>query len=139
MIKETSAGIVIFRKERKQTLFLLLHYPSGHWDFVKGKNEKGESMQQTAIRETKEETGISDITFVSGFEEWIKYSFQHDSKTINKKVVFFLGKTKTKDVVISHEHLGYEWADYQTAKKRVTFDNARKVLDRSRVLLAKTL
>ena len=139
MIKETSAGVVIFRRERKQTLFLLLHYPSGHWDFVKGKNEEGESMQHTATREAEEETGISDITFVSGFEEWIRYSFQHDNKTINKKVVFFLGETNTKDVAISHEHLDYEWADYQTAKKRVTFDNAKRVLDKSRALLNKTL
>ena len=59
MIEETSAGIVIFRRENSKILFLLLHYPSGHWDFVKGKMEKGESVQQTAIRETKEETGIS--------------------------------------------------------------------------------
>ena len=59
MIEETSAGIVIFRKEESKKLFLLLHYPSGHWDFVKGKMEKGETTQQTAIRETKEETGIT--------------------------------------------------------------------------------
>ena len=39
MIEETSAGIVLFRKEDSKTLFLLLHYPSGHWDFVKGKME----------------------------------------------------------------------------------------------------
>ena len=41
MIEETSAGIVLFRKEESKKLFLLLHYPSGHWDFVKGKMEKG--------------------------------------------------------------------------------------------------
>ena len=40
MIEETSAGIVLFRKENLKNLFLLLHYPSGHWDFVKGKNGK---------------------------------------------------------------------------------------------------
>ena len=40
MIEETSAGIVLFRKEETKKLFLLLHYPSGHWDFVKGKMEK---------------------------------------------------------------------------------------------------
>ena len=60
MIEETSAGIVLFRKEESKTLFLLLHYPSGHWDFVKGKMEKNESTHETAIRETKEETGIMD-------------------------------------------------------------------------------
>ena len=58
MIEETSAGIVIFRKEGSKKIFLLLHYPSGHWDFVKGKMEKGESTHQTAIRETKEDINV---------------------------------------------------------------------------------
>ena len=75
MIKEISAGIILFRKEDVKTLFLLLHYPSGHWDFVKGKMEKDETEKETAIRETEEETGITDITFVKNFEEWISYEF----------------------------------------------------------------
>ena len=107
MIEETSAGIVIFRKEGTKNLFLLLHYPSGHWDFVKGKMEKGETTHQTAIREAKEETGITDITFVENFEEWIKYNFKYQGELVQKKVVFFLAETKTKEIKISHEHSGY--------------------------------
>lgn len=138
MIEETSAGIVIFRRERSEILFLLLHYPSGHWDFAKGKTEKGESMRQTAIRETREETGISDIVFVENFEKWIKYNFQHNGETISKKVVFFLGKTKTRDISISHEHLEFAWMDYQAAMKKITFDNSKRVLAKSKLRL-KTL
>jgi len=48
MIEETSAGIILFRKEDSKILFLLLHYPSGHWDFIKGKMEEGESTHETA-------------------------------------------------------------------------------------------
>lgn len=135
MIEETSAGIVIFRREQSRILFLLLHYPSGHWDFAKGKTEEGESMRQTAIRETKEETGISDIVFVENFEKWIKYNFQHRGETVSKKVVFFLGQTKTRDVSISHEHLEFAWMDYQDAMKKVTFDNSKRVLAKSRIRL----
>ena len=80
MIEETSAGIVLFRKEGSEVLFLLLHYPSGHWDFVKGKMEEGETTHQTAIRETREETGIADIVFLDNFEEWIEYNFQFQGK-----------------------------------------------------------
>ena len=94
MIEETSAGIVLFRKEESKKLFLLLHYPSGHWDFVKGKMEKGESTHQTAIREAKEETGITDIKFIENFEEWIEYNFKHQGELVQKKVVFFLKKLK---------------------------------------------
>ena len=139
MIEETSAGIVLFRRENDKILFLLLHYPSGHWDFVKGKMEEGETPHETAIRETKEETGITDVTFVDNFEEWIQYNFQYDGQLVDKKVVFFLAETKSKDVEISHEHLDYTWMDYVTAMEKTTFDNAKTVLSKSYKLLSKTL
>ena len=135
MIEEMSAGVVLFRTEGQKKLFLLLHYPSGHWDFVKGKMEKGETARQTAIRETQEETGITDIEFVEDFEEWIKYEFQYQGELVSKKVVFFLAETKSKDVKISHEHLDYTWASYNRSMKRTTFVNAKKVLTKAQQML----
>ena len=139
MIEETSAGIVLFRKEDSKILFLLLHYPSGHWDFIKGKMEEGESTHETAIREAKEETGIIDIMFLENFEEWINYDFQYQGELVHKKVVFFLAETKTKEVMISHEHLDFTWMDYNTSMEKTTFDNAKTVLTRAQMLLTKTL
>ena len=139
MIEETSAGIVLFRKEGSKILFLLLHYPSGHWDFVKGKMEEGESIHQTAIRETEEETGIIDIAFLENFEEWIEYNFQYQGELVHKKVVFFLAETKTENVKISHEHVDYTWMDYTTSMEKTTFDNAKTVLTKAQILLSKTL
>ena len=139
MIEETSAGIVIFRKEGTKNLFLLLHYPSGHWDFVKGKMEKGETTHQTAIREAKEETGITDIIFVENFEEWIKYNFKYQGELVQKKVVFFLAETKTKEIKISHEHSGYTWLDYNESMEKTTFDNAKTVLTKAQKILSDTL
>ena len=139
MIKETSAGIVLFRKENSKNVFLLLHYPSGHWDFVKGKMEKDESIQQTAIRETKEETGITDITFIQNFEEWIEYNFQYKGELVHKKVVFFLAETKTDKITISDEHLDFTWMDYNTAMEKTTFDNAKMVLTKAQKLLIQAL
>ena len=139
MIEETSSGVVLFRKENEKILFLLLHYPSGHWDFVKGKMESGESPHETAKRETREETGIIDVKFLDYFEEWIQYNFQFEGELVQKKVIFFLGETKTKDIKISHEHLNYTWMDYSTAMEKITFDNAKTVLSKSYTLLSKTL
>jgi len=139
MIEETSAGIVLFRRENEKLLFLLLHYPSGHWDFVKGKMENGETPKETAIRETREETGITDVKFQDGFEEWIRYNFQFEGQLVDKKVVFFLGETQTEKVEISHEHLNFTWMDYVTAMEKTTFDNAKTVLSKAYSLLTKTL
>ena len=101
--------------------------------------EEGETTHQTAIRETREETGITDIVFLDDFEEWIEYNFQFQKELVHKKVVFFLAETKTKEVSISHEHIDYTWMDYQTAMEKTTFDNAKSILTKSKALLAKTL
>ena len=65
MKEEVSAGIILFNEVNGRE-FLLLNYPSKHWDFVKGKMEKGETPHQTAIRKTSEETGIVDVEFLNG-------------------------------------------------------------------------
>ena len=130
---------MLFRKEGSKNLFLLLNYPSGHWDFVKGKMEKDETIHETAIRETKEETGITDVEFLDNFEEWIEYNFQYQGELVQKNVVFFLAETKTKEVKISHEHLNYIWVDYNTAMEKTTFDNAKTVLTKAQKLISNTL
>ena len=111
--------------------FLLLNYPTGHWDFIKGKIEDGEDLHQTAVREAKEETGITDLEFINGFEEKINYNFQYDGELIEKEVVFFLAKTKTQNVNISYEHLDYTWLDYHQALEKVTYQNARNILTKA--------
>jgi 8-oxo-dGTP pyrophosphatase MutT (NUDIX family) len=139
MIEETSAGVILFRRENSKILFLLLNYPSGHWDFVKGKMELGETTHQTAVRETQEETGITDIVFLDNFEEWIKYNFQYHGELVNKKVVFFLAETKTEQVLISYEHLDYTWVNYEIAMEKTTFENAKSILTKAKKLIDKTL
>ena len=138
MIEERSAGVVVYTENTTGNLFLLLNYPSGHWDFVKGKMEEGETPRKTAIREAKEETGISDLKFIDGFEETIEYNFQYEDKLIHKQVLFFLAKTNTKKVNISYEHLDYIWLDFENASKKVTYQNAREILLKANKLLAKT-
>ena len=135
MFDERSAGILLFREEDGRKLFLLLHYPSGHWDFVKGRIEKGESLRQTALREAMEETGITDIEFVEGFEEGIEYGYQFGGKAVRKNVVFFLAKTGTKDVRVSHENLDYVWLEYDDALQKTTYQNAKNLLMKSKELV----
>ena len=99
MGSEKSAGVVLFRNISNKNEFLLLNYPQGHWDFIKGKIEQNETQHETALRETKEETGISNIEFIDGFEESVEYDFRFKNEDIHKKVIFFLAKTNEKKSV----------------------------------------
>ena len=139
MRTETSAGIVLFRNISNENEFLLLNYPQGHWDFIKGKMEKNETPRETALRETKEETGISDIEFIDGFEESVEYDFRFNNENIHKKVIFFLAKTETLQTVsLSHEHNDYLWLGYNDALKKTTYGNAKNVLSKANELLLST-
>lgn len=135
MPQESSAGAIIFRKENGKRQYLLLHYGAGHWEFVKGKREKGEEEKETVIREAKEEAGITDLGFVFGFREKVEYFFRREGKIVHKDVVFFLAETNERDVKLSFEHIGFEWLDYESALKRLTYDNAKKVLKKAEEFL----
>ena len=135
---EKSAGIVLFRNNSGKNEFLLLNYPQGHWDFVKGKIEKNETLHEAALRETREETGISNIEFFDGFEESVEYDFRFKKEDIHKKVIFFLAKTDEKNIKISHEHNDYIWLEYDDALKKTTFENAKGVLSKANEFLSAT-
>jgi len=138
MREQKSAGIVLFRNASSKNEFLLLNYPQGHWDFVKGKVEPGETQYETASRETKEETGISDIEFIDGFEESVEYNFKFKNEDIHKTVVFFLAKTNEKKITLSHEHSDFVWLEYDDALKKTTFRNAKNVLSKTNKFLLNT-
>tara|TARA_B100000949_G_scaffold67894_1_gene60299 strand:- start:54 stop:473 length:420 start_codon:yes stop_codon:yes gene_type:complete len=138
VINQTSAGVVLFRNVSSEKLFLLLNYPQGHWDFIKGKMEKNETPHETALRETKEETGISNIEFIDGFEENIEYDFKFKREDVHKKVIFFIAKTDTKKIRLSHEHNDYLWLGYNDALKKTTYQGSKNVLIKANEFLLST-
>ena len=130
MKQERSAGAIVFKKD-KEPLFLLLHYEAKHQDFPKGNIEKGETDQETVKREIKEETGIKGIEIIKDFKEKISYYFKFKGELINKTVVFYLAKTKTKQVKLSFEHIGSIWLPYDKAMEKLTFKNAKEILKKA--------
>ncbi len=128
-ISENSIGAILVKTSDSKVEFLLLKYINGHWDFPKGNVETGESEYDTARREIIEETGIRDIEFLDGFKEDIYYSYKREGKIINKKVIFFLAKTKFNNVILSSEHTDYIWTTYAEAKKIITYKNSMMLLD----------
>jgi 8-oxo-dGTP pyrophosphatase MutT (NUDIX family) len=126
---ERSAGVILFRRAEEQKLFLLLDYGS-HWDYPKGHVEAGEDDITAARRELLEETGITQIDLLPNFAREMTYTFRGRSGgLIRKTVIFFLARTEQADVAISHEHVGYAWLSAAESLKRLTYVNARSVLE----------
>lgn len=137
MLREKSCGAVVFLKKDNQTKYLLLNYAAGHWDFVKGNVEPNEAEKQTVTRELQEETGITDAKFINGFRIPIGYFYRRQGLTVHKEVVFFIMETKTEQVQISFEHIGFIWLDYKHAMEKLNFKNAKDVLQKAHDFLKK--
>jgi len=103
----------------------------------KGHVEAGESEEETARREIREETGIAELAFAPGFRERISYSRKNErGEAIGKEVVFFLAKTSETDVKLSGEHTGALWLPFSLAARKITYENARGVLRKADGLLS---
>ncbi len=129
-----SAGIIVFYIKNEIPHFLLLHYPHGHWDLPKGKIEKGESKEIAALRELKEETGLT-ARIIEGFEKKFDYVFKQEDELIKKTVYFFLGQVISDEVILSYEHIGFAWLPYDQALERLTFETAQEVVKEAKCFL----
>ncbi len=147
MKRNVSIGVVLFRRDEKgEIVYLLLkHFYNNnkYWNFPKGHPEATETELETARRETREETGITDITIIDGFRDSYQYDFmaEDDGKKhrVFREVIFYLGETKQVDVTISDEHTDFGWFDYKTALKRSYFPESKKLLRAAHDFLLKHL
>jgi 8-oxo-dGTP pyrophosphatase MutT (NUDIX family) len=128
MIEATSAGAILFRDTRGRREYLLLKSRPGDWEFPKGGIEGEEELQQTAIREVKEEAGIEDFRLLDGFREDYDYVFEANGNTIHKTVHLFIAKSYEASAELSNEHRDLQWRDYDQAINTITQDGPREIL-----------
>lgn len=84
MIFEKSCGAIVINDDK----VLLVKHNAGHIGFPKGHVEDGETEEETAIREVKEETGL-DVEVDTNYRYMTTYS---PKEGVSKDVIFFLGK-----------------------------------------------
>lgn len=113
---QLSCGIVLARKSERGWLTLMLR-AFRHWDFPKGMREPGEDALRAALREVREETGISEIEF-----PWGDRYFETGPYSRGKVARYYVGQTGEQAVEMGispltgqPEHQEWRW---------VTFDEA---------------
>lgn len=130
MIREKSAGAVIYRVSEDGTvMYLLLQAVAGKpWGFPKGKLDRGETEDQAARREIAEESGLTQVTFDPLFRFVVQYTYRIARALVKKEVVYFLASVNTSEIHLSWEHVAYMWAPLEEAIELVHFENARELL-----------
>lgn len=83
-----AAGGVVTNKEGK----VLFIYRNDKWDLPKGKLDKGETLEECAIREVIEETGVTDLT-IENFLRTTYHVFKRNGKYKLKEVHWYAMKT----------------------------------------------
>ncbi len=132
---EFSAGGIVYKKE-EDGIYVLLIRVKNRWSFPKGNIEKGESKEEAALREVKEETGIEgEIEDFVGEEE---YWYQLHGEKIHKFVYFYLMKYKGGEIKPQKEEINEaKFVKIDEALKILTYDTDRILLKRAIEILKK--
>lgn len=133
---EKSCGAVIYRRnERNEIRILLVKNKNGKcWTFPKGHIEMGENEEQTALREIKEETGLS-VEIVPGFR---RISTYRPFGRIKKTAVFFLARAEKSTVNMQQSELDYYlWVSVDEALTLCHHENDMSILREVRRMLEK--
>ena len=130
-IRVTSAGGVVYRWDKDKPLFLLLgSNKRGVRCLPKGLIEIDEDEVVTAMREVREETGVSRVK-LKGKIGSIKYQFGFRSKTYDKTVHFFLFETDQADTRVGSEHDFMEWLPYDQALETLSYPSEKEMLTKA--------
>ena len=117
---EKSCGAIIFNEGK----VLVVKQTSGFYGFPKGHVEIGETEKETAIRETKEETGL-DIKIISDKRYTQSYIVKQN---VHKDVVFFIAKLENNNEKRQVEEIEeILWIDINEVENILTYDSLKEL------------
>jgi 8-oxo-dGTP diphosphatase len=128
---EKAAGFILFREGRSgEPEFLLLrHRNDGHWGFPKGRIELGETLIEAALRETREETGFTDLAILPDVRYRSSYRLHREGRgEVCKTVEYFLARVAGDPVELSSEHSRARWLPLHEALAVLQYEEARALL-----------
>ena len=131
VVREYSAGGLIFN-ESGEVAIIARHSRSGHleWCLPKGHIEKGETPEQTAVREVHEETGIKGE--VTGSIATIDYWFTGENQRVHKLVHHFVLRQVSGHLTVEgdpdHEAEDAAWVPFHELPAVLSYPNERRIV-----------
>ena len=131
-VEETSAGgVVLDRQDRKAQVALIARRDRRGrlvWSLPKGHLEAGETLEQTAVREVQEETGL-DATIVMSLGS-IDFWFMADGVRVHKTVHHFLMHATTLDLSDADAEVDeVAWVPLGEAAAKLRYAGERRTLE----------
>lgn len=128
VIVEHSFGIIPLKQEGDVwKVLLILHQGGRHWAFPKGHGNEGETPQQSAIRELKEETGLDIEKLLQDKPLQENYRFHRKHEIVSKSVQYFPALV-TGDLKLQKEEIkDAKWVLLKEASYHLTFKEAKSM------------
>lgn len=127
--EEVSAGGVVVRDVDGSPHVLLIRDPYRNWGLPKGHVEGDEEPPEAALREVREETGLTELVLGPDLGT-IDWHFRIRGTLIHKYCHFFLMVSHDGDTVPQQAEGITEcrWLPLDEAIRSVTYDNAREMI-----------
>ncbi len=127
----TSAGGVVVREMREGPSLVIgmrrRDRDAVTWTLPKGTPNPGETVEETALREVGEETGL-EVRIVAPLES-IEYSFVQNGTRVHKTVHYFLMEPVGGDLSLyDHEFERVQWVSFDEAPELLTFPTERALV-----------
>jgi 8-oxo-dGTP pyrophosphatase MutT (NUDIX family) len=129
-VREYTAGGVVFRHVGERIEILMIQDRLGRWTIPKGHVEEGESLEQTAVREVGEETGLTQLRLGEKLDK-LHFFYRKEGKLIFMTTyVFLMEALGDTDAVIPEDSEGIvdaKWFDQDKALGLIEYRDTEKL------------
>lgn len=141
--EQVSAGGVVFKRDGADVQIVIVQVvPELRWQLPKGIIDEGETNEQAALREVREEAGVDAriVEFAGTSEYWFSVKRQGVMQRCHKFVHFFVMAYESGDVR-DHDHEVAEarWVPIATALDMFAFDSDREIVRKASAIIDATI
>ena len=131
MQRQFAAGGVVLKGGAGEVKALLIKDSYGHWTWPKGHIEEGESPQEAALREVREETGLKTLKPIEELgaqEYWFNWEGEEVFKTV---YIFLIEAAEGEELSIQTEEIADgEWLEADQALEKIEYEGSRALFEK---------
>ena len=128
-VREETAGGVVFRRSGEGKVeILMIQDAKNRWTIPKGHVEEGERLEEAAIREVREETGLKEIRILGSLGK-TNFRYRREDKLIlmTQHMYLMAARGDTADIQKEAWMKGIRWFSSADALEAIEYEDIHKL------------